>query len=231
MSTKYKCLIVDDEVPAHKVLHSHISKSDNLEIIGDAYDGQEALDFLTKHKVDIVFLDIEMPRLTGLELLQCLPQPTLVILTTAYSNFGFEAYQSDVVDYLLKPVSYPRFLKSINKAMTIIGPKSTQNPETIFPIIEIKHEGLQRSLDTEKILYIEAVGNYIKIHFLKEKPILITQTMKYMLSVLPQKQFIRIHKSYIVNRTAIKETKKTELTLSNSVVLPIGRRYSVLLEQ
>lgn len=231
MPNKYKCLVVDDEIPAHKVIHSHISKLDNLEIIGDAYDGQEALDFLTKHKVDIVFLDIEMPRLTGLELLECLPQPTLVILTTAYSNFGFEAYQNDVVDYLLKPVSYPRFLKSINKAMAIIGPKTAREEVLSYPEIEIKHEGLQRSIDTEKILYIEAVGNYIKIHFLTEKPILVTQTMKYILSVLPQKYFIRIHKSYIINLSEIKEIKKTELTLSNMIVLPIGRRYSVLLEQ
>lgn len=230
MLSKYKCLIVDDEVPAHKVLHSHISKLENLEIIGDAYDGQEALDFLTKHKVDIVFLDIEMPRLTGLELLQCLPQPTLVILTTAYSNFGFEAYQNDVVDYLLKPVSYPRFLKAINKVIAILESKTITETELNYPEIEVKHEGILRTIDTEKIIYIEAVGNYIKLHLQKEKPILITQTMKYILSVLPSKLFIRIHKSYIVKRSAITEIKKTELTLSNSIVLPVGRRYSVLLE-
>lgn len=231
MPDKYKCLIVDDEVPAHKVLHSHISKLENIEIIGDAYDGQDALEFLSVHKVDIVFLDIEMPRLTGLELLQCLPQPTIVILTTAYSNFGFEAYQNDVVDYLLKPIPYPRFLKAINKAMALLAPKKMIETETLYPKIEIKHEGLQKVIDSEQILYIEAVGNYVKIHFQKEKPILVTQTLKFILSLLPTKLFVRVHKSFIVNRSSIRETKKTELTLSNSVVLPVGRRYSVLLEQ
>jgi DNA-binding LytR/AlgR family response regulator len=231
MPTKYKCLIVDDEVPAHKVLHSHISKMDNLEIIGDAYDGKEALDFLTLHKVDIVFLDIEMPRLTGLELLECLPYPTFVILTTAYSNFGFEAYQNDVVDYLLKPVSYPRFLKAINKVSAILGAMPEGEKEISYPDIELKIDGIQQTIESEKIIFIEAVGNYVKIHFEKDKSVVVAQTMKYLLSVLPTKYFIRIHKSYIVKRSAITQIKKTELTLSNSFILPVGRRYSVLLEQ
>lgn len=222
---KYKCLIIDDEAPAHKVLQSHISKTDSLEICGDVYDGQEALDFLRKNKVDLIFLDIEMPKLTGLELLECLPYPVAVILTTAYSNFGFEAYQNDVVDYLLKPISFPRFLKAINKASNILG---TQVVE--FPEIELKHEGIQKTIKTSEILYIEAVGNYIKIHFVNEKPILVVQTMKYISSLLPGDHFIRIHKSFIVKREAITEIKKSEISLLNKITLPIGRKYSVLLE-
>jgi two-component system, LytTR family, response regulator len=170
-----------------------------------------------------------MPKLTGLELLECLPQPTIVILTTAYSNFGFEAYQNDVVDYLLKPISYPRFLKAINKVISLLEPKKTEL--TAYPEIELKHDGIVRMIDSEKILYIEAVGNYIKIHQQHEKPLLITQTMKYISSLLPSLLFTRIHKSFIIKRTAITEIKKTEVILSNSITLPIGRRYSVLLEQ
>ncbi len=226
---KYTCLVVDDEAPAHKVLHSHISKSDFLEIVGDCYDGKEALDFLTKNKVDVVFLDIEMPRLTGLELLQCLPYPTIVILTTAYSNFGFEAYQNDVVDYMLKPISYPRFLKALNKVQALLVPKIIQTKDPVE--IELKLDGIMKQIKLDDILYIEAVGNYIKIHFKHEKAILVTQTMKYISSLLPSTSFTRIHKSYIVHRSEIKEIKKTVLTLSNSISLPIGRKYSVLLEQ
>jgi DNA-binding LytR/AlgR family response regulator len=226
---KYKCLIVDDEAPAHKVLHSHIKKSEVLEIVGDCFDGKEALDFLTKNKVDVVFLDIEMPRLTGLELLQCLPYPTIVILTTAYSNFGFEAYQSDVVDYMLKPISYPRFLKALNKVQSLLGPKIIETKEPVE--IELKLEGIVKQIKIDDILYIEAVGNYIRIHFKHDKPILVTQTMKYISSLLPSSSFTRIHKSFIVQRAEIAEIKKTVLTLSNSVSLPIGRRFSVLLEQ
>jgi DNA-binding LytR/AlgR family response regulator len=226
---KLKCLIVDDEAPAHKVLHSHIGKTENLEIVGDCYDGKDALDFLSKTKVDILFLDIEMPRLTGLELLQCLPYPMIVILTTAYSNFGFEAYQSDVLDYMLKPISYPRFLKAINKAQIVIGNKIEST--SLITEIELKHDGVMKHFNVVDILYIEAVGNYIKIHFKQERPILVTQTMKYISSLLPLSLFTRIHKSFIVNRSEITEIKKTVLTLSNSISLPIGRKYSVLLEQ
>jgi len=224
---KYKCLIIDDEAPAHKVLQSHISKTESLEIVGDAYDGKEALDFLRKTQVDIIFLDIEMPKLTGLELLQCMPYPSCVILTTAYSNFGFEAYQNDVVDYLLKPISFPRFLKAINKVTAILGP---QKEVIRFPDIELKHEGVLKIIDTKHVLFIEAVGNYIKIHFENEKPLLVTQTMKYISSLLPPHHFTRIHKSYIVKREAIAEIRKSEITLTNDMVLPIGRKYSVLLE-
>lgn len=225
---KYKCLIIDDEAPAHKVLHSHISKTEIFEIVGDVYDGKEALDFMTKTQVDVIFLDIEMPKLTGLELLQCLPYPTIVILTTAYSNFGFEAYENNVVDYLLKPISYPRFLKAINKVVPLLNKEEPK--EVKYPSIEIKHEGILKIINTENVLYIESVGNYIKIHLENEKPLLITQTMKYIVSLLPSELFTRIHKSFIVKRAAIEEIRKTELTLLNKVTLPIGRKYSVLLE-
>jgi len=225
---KYKCLIIDDEAPAHKVLQSHIAKTDLLEIAGDAYDGQEALDFMRKTKVDLIFLDIEMPKLTGLELLECLPYPVAVILTTAYSNFGFQAYENDVVDYLLKPISFPRFLKALNKATYVLKPQSER--EVPFPDIELKYEGVQKVLRSAEILYVEAVGNYIRIHLENQKPLLITQTMKFMDSQLPPEHFTRIHKSYIVKREAIAEIRKQEVVLVNDVVLPIGRKYSVLLE-
>lgn len=223
----YKCLIVDDEAPAHKVLKAHIAKIEQLELVGDAYDGKEAIDFMMRTKIDLLFLDIEMPKLSGLDALQCLPYPVPVILTTAYSNFGFEAYQHDVIDYLLKPISYPRFLKAIHKVMKQSAPVK----EAVgFPVIELKYDGILKTIDTRDILYIEAIGNYIRIHFENDKPILVTQTMKYIGSLLPSLRFTRIHKSYIVKREAIAEIRKTEVLLSNKAVLPIGRKYSVLLE-
>lgn len=152
-----------------------------------------------------------------------------MILTTAYSNFGFEAYQHDVVDYLLKPISYPRFLKSINKAIKLADPgKEEEEPE--FPDIELKYDGILKVIHTRHILFIEAVGNYIRIHLDNEKPLLVAQTMKYIGSLLPQLHFTRIHKSYIVKREAITEIRKAEISLANKTVLPIGRKYSVLLE-
>jgi two-component system, LytTR family, response regulator len=221
---KYKCLIVDDEAPAHKVITAHIDKTDNLEISGAVFNGKEALDFMLNNKVDIVFLDIEMPKLNGLDLLECLPYKPLVILTTAYNNFGFEAYQKDVVDYLLKPIPYPRFLKAVNKALANLLPMPVPD---IYPDIEFKHDGILRKINTENIVYIEAVGNYIKLVFEKDKPVIIQQTMKFAASFLPEIFFIRIHKSYIVKKSSIAVKSKTEVNLTNNKVLPLGRKYLI----
>lgn len=228
--TKIKCLIIDDEAPGHQVLHAHIARTDLLEIVGDVYDGEEAIAFMNQHKVDVLFLDIEMPKLNGLELLECLPYPVSVILTTAYSNFGFEAYQNGVLDYLLKPISYPRFLKALNKLTTVLGVVQVPVESFVYPLFEVKHEGVQKQINSEELSYIESIGNYLKINLKNGKTLIVTQTMKYISSLLPSTHFTRIHKSYLVNRSEIVEIGKGELTLTSGQVLPIGRRYSVLLE-
>jgi two-component system LytT family response regulator len=222
----YKCLIVDDETPAHKVIASHIHMTKNFEISGSAYNGKEALDFLTANKVDIVFLDIEMPKLSGVELIECMPYKPAVILVSAYNNFGFEAYQNDVIDYLLKPVSYPRFLKAVNKAIKYLAYEQIAE----YTEIELRHEGVLRKINTEDLVYIQSIGNYIKLFFEKEKPLLIQQTMKYIESLLPPSYFVRVHKSYIVKRNCISSVSKTEISLKDKIRLPLGRKYSVLLE-
>ncbi len=224
---KIKCLIVDDEAPAHKVLASHINQTNDLELAGNMYNGLEALAFLQNNQIDIVFLDVEMPRLSGLELLDCLTNKPIIILTTAYSNFGFEAYQKDVLDYLLKPVSYARFLKAVNKASNIL---SNQVPKAGNAEIEVKHEGILKKINPDQLLYIESIGNYIRLHFRSEKPIIILQTLKYFESQLHENNFIRIHKSYLVNKSYIASSSISEVILENKVVLPLGRKYSILLE-
>jgi two-component system, LytTR family, response regulator len=224
---KIKCLVVDDEAPAHKVLTSHINQTNDLELVGNMYNGQEALTFLQNHQVDIVFLDVEMPRLSGLEMLDCISNKPIIILTTAYSDFGFEAYQKDVLDYLLKPVSYPRFLKAVNKAISLLR---HLHPKAVNAEIEVKAEGVLKKINPEDLLYIESIGNYIRLHFLNEKPILILQTLKYFESQLDENKFIRIHKSYLVNKVHVISSSNSEVTLVNNTSLPIGRKYSILLE-
>ncbi len=225
---KYKCLIVDDEPLAHKVITSHILQTENLEIAGSVFNGQEALSFLQTNKVDILFLDIEMPKLSGLELLECLPYKTAVILTTAYPNFGFEAYEKDVIDYLLKPISYPRFLKAINKIISVLSPVEI---EATYPEIEVKLDGMIKKIQTQDLIYAQSIGNYIKLFLKNEKPMVVQLTMKYMESVLPNTFFIRIHKSFIINKSSIISLSKTEVHLNAKVTLPIGRKYSILLEE
>jgi DNA-binding LytR/AlgR family response regulator len=191
------------------------------------YNGQEALTFLQNNHVDIVFLDVEMPRLSGLEMLDCISNKPIIILTTAYSDFGFEAYQKDVLDYLLKPVSYPRFLKAVNKAISLLS-HHHQKPENAE--IEVKYEGVLKKIKTNNLLYIESIGNYIRLHFLKEKPIIILQTLKYFELQLNENNFVRIHKSFLVNKSSIVSSSKSDVTLVNKRSLPIGRKYSILLE-
>ncbi len=225
---KYKCLIVDDETPAHEVIMAHINKTEHLEITGRAFNGKEALDFLLLHKVDIVFLDIDMPKLSGMELLECLPYQPNIILTTAYNNFAFEAYQKDVIDYLLKPISYSRFLKAVNK----ISLKPESLAETShYPIIDLKIDGIIEKIDSQNISLVESIGNYIKIFFTEGKPLVVQQTMKYIESILPQPYFIRIHKSYLIKKDAIIHRTKNDITLINNKILPIGRKYAILLDK
>lgn len=222
----YRCLIVDDETPAHKVITSHIRTTEGLEVCGSVYNGKEALDFLTANKVDIVFLDIQMNQLSGLELLECMSYKPAIILVTAYSNYGFEAYQKDVIDYLLKPVSYPRFLKAVNKAIRSLSHERDQR----YTEMEVRHEGVTKKINTEDLVYIQSVGNYVKFHFEKENPLMIQQTMKYIESLLPAFYFVRIHKSYIVKKACISSFSRTEVVLKDKIRLPLGRKYSVLLE-
>jgi two-component system, LytTR family, response regulator len=226
--TKFKCLIVDDEAPAHEVIIAHIYKTDNLEVAGRAYNGKEALDFLMQYKVDIVFLDIDMPKLTGMELLDCIPYKPSIILVTAYNNFAFEAYQKDVIDYLLKPVSYSRFLKAIHKIPTV---QDIPQPIIHYPIIDLKVDGIIEKIDTQSILFIESIGNYIKIFLTEGKPIIVQQTMKFLESILPNEFFIRIHKSYLINKKSILKRSKEEITITNDKILPIGRKFSILLDK
>ena len=224
---KYRCLIVDDEAPAHKVLTAHILQVNELELVSSAFNGQEALTFLQNNQIDIVFLDVEMPKLSGLDLLDCLPYKPIVILTTAYNNFGFEAYQKDVLDYLLKPVSYARFLKSVNKALQLLSKKTELNR---YAEIELKQDGVLKKINSEHIIYIESIGNYVKIFFLNDKPLVVQQTLKYIESQLTGNYFIRIHKSFLVKKSAVVSSSKTEVILSTNKSLPLGRRYAILLE-
>src|SRR5436853_7133690 len=224
----YKCLIVDDETPAHEVISSHIRLTRHLTVCGSAYNGKEALDFLSSAKPDIIFLDLEMPKLRGMELIQCIDYKPAIIITTAYSNFGFEAYQNDVIDYLLKPVSYSRFLKAVNKAVKFLTHE--QYADTHLEI-EFRYEGSLKKINTDDLVYIQSIGNYIKLFLEKEKPILIQQTMKYIESLLPKSQFVRIHKSYMVKKSIITNISKATVTVKNKIELPLGRKYSVLLER
>ena len=226
METIYTCLIVDDEKPAHWVLKSHIDKCKELVYSASVYNGKKAIELISQQSFDIIFLDIDMPLLNGVEVMQNLSSSPAIIVTTAYSNFAFESYQNDVVDYLLKPISFPRFIKSIEKAKRI----QKFDRKKILESLEIVINGQKSTLSIEEISYIKSFGNYVKIVLVNsKKPIIIYNSLKKILISLPNHQFLQIHKSYIINLKHIDIIEKSQVVLKDNVFIPIGRKYEILL--
>lgn len=220
MSIPKKCIIVDDEPAAHYVLVNYIAQNPQLELTHQCYNGIETLNVLRNHKVDLMFLDIEMPEITGLELLQTLKTIPRTILTTAYSEYALESYDYGVIDYLLKPIYYPRFVKSIERFLAL---DLVEKPATTNSSIAVKVDGMVIELPSEEILYAQSYGNYVKI-FLSDRSHLASITTNQLESLLPQDHFMRVHKSYIV---AIKKIDKVErdTILLNNEKIPIGITY------
>ena len=219
----FKCLIVDDEPIAHKVLENYIQKLDKLEVVHNCYNAIEAINYLYENTVDLIFLDINMPELTGLEMLKTLSDPPSVILTTAYSDYALEGYEFGVLDYLLKPIRFDRFLKAVNRFLQAQVSEPTlipNNPSTSTlaksnqeSFIFLKVDGVQHKVQVDTIQYIEAFGNFVKIN-LPDKQLVTSSTMNNMLQRLSKFNFTRIHKSFIVNIDVIeKAVSYTHLTL------------------
>jgi DNA-binding LytR/AlgR family response regulator len=218
---KLQCLTVDDEQGAHLVLKNYIGRVESLAHVGMCFDALEAVNFLHKNSVDILFLDINMPEITGLEMLKTLVNPPKVVLTTAYSEFALESYEYGVEDYLVKPIPFPRFLKAINR---IIEDKKTLTTQHTLPsVLEqeesyffIQAEGGQVRIDFNDILYVQSWGNYIKI-FTTQATHLATMTTQ-------EAQFLRIHRSHLVATSFIDKVVGNQIHIGKTV-LPIGTTF------
>ncbi len=222
----FTCLIVDDEPLAHTILENYIQQIPMLQLVGKCYNAVEAFNFLHQQTVDVMFLDVQMPILTGLEMLKTLEKPPQIILTTAYSEFALESYEFGIVDYLLKPIRFERFLKAINKLpmkdKNVIPNEIIQKNTEIHNQITIKSDGVIYRLDTENIIYIRAYGNFVKI-YTTEKMLLVAETLTTIQSQLPQ--FLRVHKSFLVNLDFLSKIDGNVLILKNNENLPIGNSY------
>ncbi|TDW48046.1 LytTR family two component transcriptional regulator [Flavobacterium sp. 270] len=220
MKEPKKCIIVDDEPAAHYVLANYIKQNPQLELVFQGYNGIEAMNYLRDNPVDLMFLDINMPEITGMELLKILPTHPKTILTTAYSEFALESYDYGVIDYLLKPIYFPRFLKAIDRFF------STENAlhkeEVIVNSISVKIDGYFVDIELDQLLYAQSFGNYVKLHTTK-RTYLASITTTELEKCLPE-NFIRIHKSYIVALDKIESTEKDFVTIKNEK-LPIGITY------
>ncbi|MRX38557.1 response regulator [Flavobacterium sp. LC2016-23] len=217
-----KCIIVDDEPASHYVLANYIKQNPNLELVFQGYNGIEAMNYLRENKVDLMFLDINMPEISGMELLKILPVHPKTILTTAYSEFALESYDYGVIDYLLKPIYFPRFLKAIDRFFATENVKAKED-EVVVNSVSVKVDGYLVDLELDQILFAQSFGNYVKLYTTK-RTYLASITTSELEKCLPEKNFMRIHKSYIVALDKIEATEKDFVTIKKEK-LPIGITY------
>ncbi|MBO9635957.1 MAG: response regulator transcription factor [Chitinophagaceae bacterium] len=220
-----KCLICDDELIAHQILEAYILQTPGLVLVAKCRNALEAFAKLEKQSVDLIFLDIEMPLVNGINFLRTLNNPPKVIFTTAYADHALESYELNAVDYLLKPFSPERFAKAVEKARALIG-TTVGNQEKAGDegaLVIKEKDGLVR-VKHDQILYIEASKDYMKI-VTAGRPYLVHITMKKLEESLPPEQFVRTHKSYMVALKAIRLLKPDELVLTNNAVIPVSINY------
>jgi two-component system, LytTR family, response regulator len=233
----HTCIIVEDEPLARSLLENYIQKIPYLKLVQSFSDPLKALEFLRENTVDILFSDIQMPEITGITLLKILQKKPLIILTTAYSEYALEGYELDVLDYLLKPITFERFLKSVEKASLRLNSNLNQvsekivqeivsiNPvvDSIQPYIFVKDGTKLVKLKLNEIMYIEGLKDYVCIHTTQQKVVSL-QTMKSLEIALPENQFIRIHNSYIVALEWIEAIQRDKVQIGK-VFLPISDTY------
>lgn len=221
---KLTCVIVDDEYLAIEVVKLYCSQVSDIEILASFKNPEEALLWLQENKTDILFLDIEMPRLNGFEVLKGLNYSPVVILTTAYQNFAVKAFDLEVLDYLVKPIEFERFEKAVNRATDFIKTCSQSQEPIKDNFLLVKSDYKLNKIGFETIKYIEGLAEYVKI-YTDDKLHITLAAMKDLEQNLPEKDFIRIHKSYIVSIKNILSYNKTEVKITGNIKLPVGRSF------
>lgn len=225
---KIKCLLVDDEPPANDLIASYIERMDDLEIVGQCNNAIDAFGILQKSKVDILFLDIQMPKMTGLDLIKALQERPRIVITTAYREFAADGFDLDVLDYLVKPVSFDRFLKAIakyNQQNLLRNAEATEKAPDAFEkaYMYFKVNKDVKKVFLNEIIYIESVKDYVKI-VTTGKPIVTYQRLSYMEEKLPENKFLRIHKSFIIASDKI-ISYNNDMIMIDQYSLPLGRSY------
>ncbi len=215
-----KCLIVDDEPLSLDVLEMYIRDTPGLELAGRCLDAFAAMALLKAQSVDIVFLDINMPKLSGLNMVKSMEKLPEIVFTTAYPEYAVEGFELNVLDYLVKPISFERFTKAVNKAFNKLEPSNERLTSTF---IMVKSDKRLHRISISDILYIQSIGDFVKIHT-REKTFIESETLKNMESILPPELFARIHKSYLISVMAFKYIEGNQVKIGDQM-LPIGQTY------
>lgn len=227
-----RSIAIDDEPLALKQMCAYIEKTPFLELVGQFENAFEALEFIHKNEVDLMFVDINMPDLNGMDFVKTLENPPRVIFTTAYSEYAIEGFRVDALDYLLKPIGYADFLKSANKASQWFEKQQSS--------IELKvHEGFLMIKSEHKIIrinfsdikYIEGMREYVRIHLISQKPIMSLMSMKKLEETLPQVSFMRVHRSYIVNLDKITVIERNRIIFDKDIYIPVSEQYKLKFQE
>jgi DNA-binding LytR/AlgR family response regulator len=221
------CIIIEDQPPAQRILKRYIEDMGSLQLKGTFTDAIHAMEFLKSESVDLIFLDIHLPRISGLDFLKTMSNLPPVILTTAYSDYALESYELNVVDYLLKPFSFQRFIKAVSKVPLKSAPKQgllDNNTPTSRKELFIKSGYEHVRIAIDDIIYIKSDADYSEL-FMNSKKHLSSEPLRKWLDLLDSNLFIRVHKSYIVNTSKIIKVAGNQIKMSNTDVVPIGRAF------
>ncbi|EZH75727.1 chemotaxis protein CheY [Aquimarina atlantica] len=219
-----RCLLVDDESPAIDLLKNHIKMLDNLEIVASCYSAVEAFEVIKKEEIDLLFLDIEMPVLKGLDFLKTLQHPPKVIITTAYREYAIEGYDLDIIDYLLKPISFDRFVKAVDRYYERVQSSAlaiAEKNDTFF-YVNVNKKHIKIIFDD--VLYIESLKDYVKIHTARQK-LVVKSNIGKIETQLPSSLFLRTHRSYIVAIDKITAYTQKDVEI-DTIEIPIGSSYA-----
>jgi len=224
-NANFRVMAIDDEPHALRVLEQYVKKLPEISWIEPSTDAIEGIERLKAAKPDLLLLDIQMPDISGLDLARALTEPPLIIFTTAFRQFAFEGFELNAIDYLLKPISFPRFQKAIEKARDYAAfLQQRELAEDQSLLIYVSYELVKIPL--REILYIESVEDYIRVHRLNEKPVLSLITLKSIEEKLPPENFQRIHRSFIVNTKRIRSIRNKKLELDSGDILPVSQSHA-----
>lgn len=225
---KIKCIAIDDEPLAVNKIAGYIQKTPFLELVAQCRSPFEAMGILEKNDIQLLFIDINMPEMSGMEFVKSLTVKPYIVFTTAYSEYAVEGFEVNATDYLLKPVSYSSFLRAANKVKDMIGLSAKRESPVIVPAaghIFVKSEYKLVRIDFDDIKYIESMHEYISINLASSKPVMTLMSMKSIEEQLPSDRFLRVHRSFIVNLSKISVIERNRIVFDGKVYIPIGEQY------
>jgi two-component system, LytTR family, response regulator LytT len=225
---KISCIAIDDEPLAVKKISAYIQKTPFLELVAECRSAFEAMEIINNRTIQLIFIDINMPDLSGLEFVKSLTDKPYIVFTTAYSEYAVEGFQVDAADYLLKPITYSSFLKAANKVKNLIdltGNSQKESVKTTASHLFVKSEYKLIRIELDDIRYIEGQHEYIKIHLTNSKPVMTQLSMKAIEEQLPSDQFMRVHRSFIVNLKKITVVERSRIVFDGKAYIPVSEQF------